>query len=222
MNDDRHLFRQQFSPHRIFRFFNAIAYFFLNEFHGCHSERSEESPPATLCQPASLREALLAGVALRAGLANARKSETSSEILRYAQNDMEELYGWFPIPESELPIKLPYVKSYQPTERGESPLAKIESFVKTKCPHCGGPAQRETDTMPNWAGSCWYFLAFANPSLVILNEAKRSEGSPPATLCQPASLREALLAGVALRAGLANARLKQVQRSFVVSLLRMT
>lgn len=74
---------------------------------------------------------------------------------------INDLYGWFPVSESELPIKLPYVKSYQPTETGQSPLAKIDSFVKTKCPNCGGPARRETDTMPNWAGSCWYFLAFA-------------------------------------------------------------
>jgi leucyl-tRNA synthetase len=62
--------------------------------------------------------------------------------------------------EKDLPLKLPYVSSYEPTETGESPLSNIESFVKTTCPNCGGPAKRETDTMPNWAGSCWYFLAF--------------------------------------------------------------
>jgi Leucyl-tRNA synthetase len=62
--------------------------------------------------------------------------------------------------EKDLPLELPYVSSYEPTETGESPLSKIESFVKTTCPNCGGPAKRETDTMPNWAGSCWYFLAF--------------------------------------------------------------
>jgi len=66
------------------------------------------------------------------------------------------------------------VKSYQPTETGESPLAKIESFVKTKCPHCGGSARRETDTMPNWAGSCWYFLAF-----VFWNQEARGRVSRP-------------------------------------------
>ena len=69
--------------------------------------------------------------------------------------------GWNPIPESELPLKLPYVKSYEPTETGESPLSIIPEFVNTICLKCGGKAQRETDTMPNWAGSCWYFLAFA-------------------------------------------------------------
>jgi len=72
----------------------------------------------------------------------------------------DSLYGWFPLEEKDLPLKLPYVSSYEPTETGESPLSKIESFVKTTCPNCGGPAKRETDTMPNWAGSCWYFLAF--------------------------------------------------------------
>jgi leucyl-tRNA synthetase len=73
-----------------------------------------------------------------------------------------EKCGWQPIPESELPLKLPYVKSYEPTETGESPLSVIPEFVNTKCPKCGGEAKRETDTMPNWAGSCWYFLRFAD------------------------------------------------------------
>lgn len=72
-----------------------------------------------------------------------------------------EKCNWNPIPESELPLKLPYIKSYEPTETGESPLSVIPEFVNTKCPKCGGPAKRETDTMPNWAGSCWYFIAFA-------------------------------------------------------------
>ena len=69
--------------------------------------------------------------------------------------------GWNPIPESELPLKLPYVKSYEPMETGESPLSVIPEFVNTKCSKCGGEAKRETDTMPNWAGSCWYFIRFA-------------------------------------------------------------
>jgi len=72
-----------------------------------------------------------------------------------------EMFGWFPIPESELPLKLPYVKSYEPTDTGESPLSAIPAYVNTKCPNCGGAAKRETDTMPNWAGSCWYFIRFA-------------------------------------------------------------
>ena len=71
--------------------------------------------------------------------------------------------GWQPIDESELPLKLPYINSYEPTETGESPLSVIPEFVNTKCPRCKKAAKRETDTMPNWAGSCWYFLRFADP-----------------------------------------------------------
>lgn len=71
--------------------------------------------------------------------------------------------GWIPLPESELPLELPKVKKYQPTDMGESPLAAITKWVNTKCPQCGGPAKRETDTMPNWAGSSWYFLRYCDP-----------------------------------------------------------
>ncbi|MFZ2206958.1 MAG: leucine--tRNA ligase [Microgenomates group bacterium] len=69
--------------------------------------------------------------------------------------------GWFAIKESELPLELPYTAAYEPTDTGESPLSKMKDFVTTTCPHCGGNAKRETDTMPNWAGSCWYFIHFA-------------------------------------------------------------
>ena len=68
--------------------------------------------------------------------------------------------GWVPMDEKDLPLLLPDVAEYEPTENGESPLAKIESFVNCKCPKCGTDAKRETDTMPNWAGSSWYFLRF--------------------------------------------------------------
>ncbi len=68
--------------------------------------------------------------------------------------------SWVAVPEKDLPVKLPPVKKYQPTRTGESPLAGVESWVKVKCPKCGGPARRETDTMPNWAGSSWYYLAY--------------------------------------------------------------
>jgi leucyl-tRNA synthetase len=71
--------------------------------------------------------------------------------------------GWVCVPEKELPVKLPKVKYYEPTGTGESPLAKIEKWVKTKCPKCGGPAKRETNTMPQWAGSCWYYLRYTDP-----------------------------------------------------------
>ena len=74
-----------------------------------------------------------------------------------------EKCGWVPIPESELPLELPDVKSYEPTDNGESPLAHMDDWVNTTCPHCGGPARRETDTMPQWAGSSWYFLCYMDP-----------------------------------------------------------
>ena len=73
-----------------------------------------------------------------------------------------EKCGYVPVPESELPLKLPTVESYEPTTTGESPLANIESFVNTTCPKCGGKAKRETDTMPQWAGSSWYFLRYVD------------------------------------------------------------
>ena len=71
--------------------------------------------------------------------------------------------GWQKVPESELPLLLPDVANYEPTENGESPLANITDWVNTTCPKCGHPAKRETDTMPNWAGSSWYFLRFMDP-----------------------------------------------------------
>ena len=72
--------------------------------------------------------------------------------------------GYVPVPEEELPLKLPNVESYEPTTTGESPLANIESFVNTTCPKCGAKAKRETDTMPQWAGSSWYFLRYTDPT----------------------------------------------------------
>ena len=74
-----------------------------------------------------------------------------------------EKCGWVPIPESELPLCLPEVESYEPTDNGESPIANITDWVNTTCPHCGAPAKRETDTMPQWAGSSWYFLRYMDP-----------------------------------------------------------
>lgn len=71
--------------------------------------------------------------------------------------------GWVPVPEDQLPVVLPNVDSYEPTKDGESPLSAIESFVKTTCPKCGAPARRETDTMPGWAGSSWYFMRYCDP-----------------------------------------------------------
>lgn len=73
--------------------------------------------------------------------------------------------GVVPVPENELPVTLPHVEKYEPTGTGESPLAAITDWVNTKCPNCGGPAKRETNTMPQWAGSCWYFLRYPDPTL---------------------------------------------------------
>lgn len=89
--------------------------------------------------------------------------DIQQNIYKIDQNIKEKLYGWFPVNEESLPLKLPYLKFYEPSGDGKSPLSKINSYVKTRCPHCGGEAKRETDTMPNWAGSCWYFLRFADP-----------------------------------------------------------
>jgi len=99
--------------------------------------------------------------------------------------------GWQPIPESQLPLKLPYIKSYEPTATGESPLSVIPEFVKTTCPKCGGEAKRETDTMPNWAGSCWYFLAFAfwnkekDSAEQFFQKTNKTEKITPASSLEP-------------------------------------
>ncbi|MFH1656179.1 MAG: leucine--tRNA ligase [Candidatus Nealsonbacteria bacterium] len=80
--------------------------------------------------------------------------------------------GWIPVLENDLPIKLPKIKSYKPTEKGESPLAKVKEWVNVKCHKCNGPAKRETDVMPNWAGSNWYYLAYIMPR-VQSSESKK-------------------------------------------------
>ena len=74
-----------------------------------------------------------------------------------------EKCGWVALPEEQLPLVLPQVESYEPTDDGESPLSKMTDWVNTTCPCCGGPAKRETDTMPQWAGSSWYFLRYMDP-----------------------------------------------------------
>ena len=71
--------------------------------------------------------------------------------------------GWVPVPEEDLPLLLPDVENYEPTDNGESPIAKMRDWVETTCPKCGGRAERETDTMPQWAGSSWYFLRYMDP-----------------------------------------------------------
>lgn len=74
-----------------------------------------------------------------------------------------EKCGWVPVPESELPLMQPYMEDYRPTEDGESPLARATDWVNTTCPKCGAPARRETDTMPQWAGSSWYYMRYLDP-----------------------------------------------------------
>ena len=88
--------------------------------------------------------------------------------------------GWQPVKEENLPVKLPEVKHYEPTDTGESPLAGIENWTKTVCPKCGGPAKRETDTMPNWAGSDWYFLRYIDSrnNKVLADKEKMKEWLP--------------------------------------------
>ena len=71
--------------------------------------------------------------------------------------------GWLPEKEKNLPIVLPKIKDYLPTDDGQSPLAKVKSWINVKCPQCSGPAERETDVMPNWAGSNWYFIRYSDP-----------------------------------------------------------
>ena len=73
--------------------------------------------------------------------------------------------GIVPVPEKDLPVELPYLEKYQPTGTGESPLAAVSDWVNVPCPICAGPGKRETNTMPQWAGSCWYFLRYPNPNL---------------------------------------------------------
>jgi leucyl-tRNA synthetase len=83
--------------------------------------------------------------------------------------------GWIAVPEDDLPVELPKVKNYQPTGKAESPLAAIKKWVKVKCPNCGGPAKRETNTMPQWAGSNWYYIAYVvrkNSKFQIPNSKK--------------------------------------------------
>ncbi len=85
-----------------------------------------------------------------------------------------EKCGYVPLDESELPLRLPDVENYEPTDNGESPLAAMDEWVNTTCPHCHGPAKRETDTMPQWAGSSWYFLRYCDPQNTDVLAAKEA------------------------------------------------
>ena len=83
--------------------------------------------------------------------------------------------GWVPVPEGQLPLVLPQVESYEPTDDGESPISKMTDWVNTTCPCCGGPAKRETDTMPQWAGSSWYYLRYMDPHDKDMPVSKEAE-----------------------------------------------
>ncbi len=99
--------------------------------------------------------------------------KTNPQVYQAASRRLTKLgsnfYGWYPISEKELPLKLPYLQKYEPSSTGESPLTQSGDWLVAKCPHCGKPARRETDTMPNWAGSCWYFLRFAKSKGAVGN-----------------------------------------------------
>jgi len=108
-----------------------------------------------------------------------KRAETQEGRIEYHKNfNTGELLnpGWIAIPDEDLPVKLPKVKSYEPSGMGESPLANIASFVNVKCPKCDGKAQRETNTMPQWAGSSWYYAAYAMKSRVQSLKSKTEKG----------------------------------------------
>jgi leucyl-tRNA synthetase len=90
-------------------------------------------------------------------------THTFPEVLTEILGEDPLPVGIFPVPEKELPVELPRVEKYEPTGTGESPLAAMDTWVQTTCPQCGGPAKRETNTMPQWAGSNWYFLRYCDP-----------------------------------------------------------
>ena len=93
---------------------------------------------------------------------NSEKLKIKNSKFKINSTVKESSYGWFPVDERELPILLPELKTYEPGREAKSPLDRALNWKKTICPSCGGEAERETDTMPNWAGSCWYFLRFAD------------------------------------------------------------
>ncbi|MFS8158734.1 MAG: class I tRNA ligase family protein, partial [Candidatus Roizmanbacteria bacterium] len=93
-------------------------------------------------------------------------TQTDQKISGFVSEIKQDMAGWFPLAERNLPLKLPYLEKYSLREDGKSPLEDATDWVKMPCPHCGSDAKVETDTMPNWAGSCWYFLAFASKDAI--------------------------------------------------------
>ena len=107
------------------------------------------------------------------------KTKNSKQKSQFSKGELLNP-GWIAMKEKDMPLKLPNVKSYEPSGTGESPLANIEKWVKTKCPRCGGAARRETNTMPQWAGSCWYYLRFIDPhnTKALVDKKKEKQWMP--------------------------------------------
>ncbi len=111
-----------------------------------------EPIPLVFCE--NCKKSILGSPTSNGGLTSVKLKFSKGELLNP---------GWIAVSEKDLPVKLPYVKKYKPTKTGKSPLVNVSNWVNTKCPKCGGKAKRETDTMPNWAGSSWYFLRYTDP-----------------------------------------------------------
>lgn len=126
-----------------------------------------EPIPMVYCE--SCAEKKISGISQQTNELEFRNQEIETKTKTWKSEIEESMYGWFPLSETDLPLDLPDVPSYEPLESGESPLAGITSFTDTSCPNCGSNAKRETDTMPNWAGSCWYFLYFASSEVQSSN-----------------------------------------------------
>lgn len=129
-----------------------------------------EPIPMVYCKECAKKQ--ISGLSIDGQKLSVREKEVDKKISHWKTEVEPSMYGWFPVDVKKLPLELPDVESYEPLESGESPLAAIDEFIDTTCPNCGAAAKRETDTMPNWAGSCWYFLYFAGSEVLKQSEAK--------------------------------------------------
>ncbi len=129
-----------------------------------------EPIPMVYCEKCAKKH--LSGLTTEDQELTVRENEVGKKIGQWKAEIEPSMHGWFPVSADDLPLDLPDVESYEPLESGESPLAAIEDFVETTCPNCGAVAKRETDTMPNWAGSCWYFLYFGGSEVLEQKKAK--------------------------------------------------
>ena len=135
---------------------------------GCHLMNSEEFTGLTVEEAKEKITEMLESKGIARRVNNYKMRDWVFGRQRFWGEPIPMIYcekcGWVPVPEEDLPVLLPDVTEYEPTDTGESPLAKIFEFVNCKCPKCGMDAKRETDTMPQWAGSSWYFLRFMDPN----------------------------------------------------------